>query len=205
VRVYHRSSGSSKCGRVGLLGLLLLFFVVLFAQESVSRLVDSPRHVVLTPMVHVLANLFLMFFTVLWWLFLPSLILFLLTLVRCILLVFLLLALVVALLVSSVCNGAELRVQLELALEHVEGSGHCHNLLVVWGLGLAESFCLEPVKFALGGGHEGLVGDGDEFAIKVILMLMADVRFEVVAGDHKVSLKKDANGVVNGCTPGNQL
>jgi hypothetical protein len=30
-------------------------------------------------------------------------------------------------------------------------------------------------------------------------MLMADVRLEVVARDHKVSLKKDANGVVNGC------
>ncbi len=47
------------------------------------------------------------------------------------------------------------------------------------------------------------MGDGGEFAIEVILVLMADVCFEVVAGDHKVSLKKDANGVVNGCAPGN--
>ncbi len=34
-------------------------------------------------------------------------------------------------------------------------------------------------------------------------MLMVDVRLEVVAGDHKVSLKKDAHGVVSSCTPGN--
>ena len=43
--------------------------------------------------------------------------------VGCVLLVLLLLALVVVLLVSFVCNGAELGVQLELALEHVEGGG----------------------------------------------------------------------------------
>ncbi len=60
-------------------------------------------------------------------------------------------------------------------------------------------------KLALGGDHEGLVGDGCELAVKIILMLKADLRFEVVAGDHKVSLKKDANVVVNGCGPGNQL
>ncbi len=58
---------------------------------------------------------------------------------------------------------------------------------------------------ALGGGHDGLVGDECELAIKVILMLMADVHLKVVAGDHKVSLTKDADGLVNGCAPGNQL
>jgi hypothetical protein len=93
--------------------------------------VDSTHHVVLTPMVRILADLFLMFFTVLWRLFLPSLILLLLTLVERILLVLLFLALVVALIVSFICIRAELGVQLELALEHVEGSGHCHNLLLV--------------------------------------------------------------------------
>ena len=49
------------------------------------------------------------------------------------------------------------------------------------------------------------MGDGCELAIEVILVLMADVCLEVVAGDHKVSLKKDANGVINSCAPGNQL
>ncbi len=159
---------------------------------------DSPRHVVFTPMVRILANLFVMFFTVLWWLFLPSLILFLLVTVERILLVLLLLAFVVALLVSFICNGAELRVQLELALKSIEGSSHCHNLFFVWGFGSPESLCIEPVILAFGGGHEGLVGDGSEFAIKVVLVLMAYVCLEVVAGEHKVSLKKDANGVVSG-------
>ncbi len=49
------------------------------------------------------------------------------------------------------------------------------------------------------------MGDGRELAIKVVLMLPTDVGLEVVAGDHQVSLKEDANGVVNSCTPGNQL
>ncbi len=51
------------------------------------------------------------------------------------------------------------------------------------------------------------MGDGCELAItiKVVLVLTVDVCFEVVAGDYKVSLKKDANGVVNGCTQSNQL
>jgi hypothetical protein len=34
--------------------------------------------------------------------------------------------------VSFVCNGVERGVQLELALERVEGCGHQHNLFVVW-------------------------------------------------------------------------
>ncbi len=138
-------------------------------------------------------RLFCMIFTFLRRFFLPSLILFLLTMVGHILLVLLLLVLVVALLLSFVCNGVELGVQLELAFECIEGGSHSHNLFVVWGYG---------IKLVLRRGHEGLVDDGGEFAIEVALMLIANVRLEVVAGNHKVSLKKDANWVVNGCTPG---
>ncbi len=47
------------------------------------------------------------------------------------------------------------------------------------------------------------MGDGGKFVIKVILVLMADVHLEVVAGNYKVSLKKDVDGVINGCAPGN--
>ncbi len=152
--IYHSSSSSSKGGRVG--PLRLLFFLALFASEAVGRLVESPHHVVLTPMVCILANLFLMFFTILWRLFLPSLVLFLLTPDEHIVLVLLLLALVVSLPVSFVHNGAELGVQLELAFKRVKGGCHHHNLLVVWGLGSQESLCLEPVVLVLGGGHEGV-------------------------------------------------
>ncbi len=42
------------------------------------------------------------------------------------------------------------------------------------------------------------MGDGCKFAIEVVLVLAEDVRLEIVAGDHKVGIKKDANGVVNG-------
>jgi hypothetical protein len=42
----------------------------------------------------------------------------------------------------------------------------------------------------LGGFYKGLVGDGCELAIKVVLMLPVDVGQEVVA-------KEDADGVVN--------
>ncbi len=150
-------------------------------------------------------QLVFMFFTILWRLFLPIPILFLLTPVVHILLVLLLLALVIAFLVSFVHNGAKRGVQLELAFKCVKGGGHCHNHLVIWGLGSPESLHLEPVVRVLGRGLEGLMGDGCELAIKVILVLTADVHIEVVAGDHKVSLKKDANEVVNGCTLGNQL
>ncbi len=49
------------------------------------------------------------------------------------------------------------------------------------------------------------MGNGRGLAIKVVLVLPMDVGLEVMAGDHKVSLDKDANRVVNSCTPGNQL
>jgi hypothetical protein len=116
-------------------------------------------------------------------------------------LILLLLGLIVPLFVSFVYNGAELGLKLELTFERIENGGHCHNLLTIWGLGSPESLHLEPVILALGGGHEGLMGDGCAHAIKVILMLMAEVRLEVVAGANKVSLKEDANEVVNGCPP----
>jgi hypothetical protein len=49
------------------------------------------------------------------------------------------------------------------------------------------------------------MSDGGELTVKVILMLLADVQLEVVAWNHEVSIKQNANGVINGHTPGNQL
>jgi hypothetical protein len=43
------------------------------------------------------------------------------------------------------------------------------------------------------------MGDGGKFAIEVILVLVANIRLEIVAWDHKVGIKQDANGVINGC------
>ncbi len=67
------------------------------------------------------------------------------------------------------------------------------------------SFGLQPIELAFCGCHEGLVSDGGEFTVEVILMLSVDVQLEVVAWNHEVSIKQNANAVVNGCTPSNQL
>jgi hypothetical protein len=82
-----------------------------------------------------------------WWLLLHSSFV---HIIECVLLVFLLPALVVALLVSIVYNGAELGIQLDLAIESIESSGHCHSFLIVRRFGSPRSFGLEPVKLALG-------------------------------------------------------
>jgi hypothetical protein len=86
-------------------------------------------------------------------------------LVRCIFLVLLLVVLVVPFLLSFICNGAELGVQLELTLKRAEGGGHCHNLFVIWGFCSPESLCFKPVKLALCRGREGLMGDGGMFKV----------------------------------------
>ncbi len=144
-------SGSSKGTGVGHMRLLLLFFLVMFAQQAVGGLVYRPRHVVLTPVVNVFAHFFLALLTVLWRLFLPGFILLLFSLVVCILLVLLLVPLV-ALFLSFICNSAEFGVQLDLAFECIKGGGHCNNFLVVWGfcppesLGFQRQTCILPMS-----------------------------------------------------------
>ena len=49
------------------------------------------------------------------------------------------------------------------------------------------------------------MSDSGEFTVKVILVLLANVRLEVVAWNHKVSFEQDTNGVVDSCAPGDQL
>jgi hypothetical protein len=114
---------------------------VLLAQEAVDGLVHGPCHVVLTSVVLVFAHFSLKLLTVLWRLYFPDFILLLFPLVVSILLV-LLLVLLVTLFLSFICNSTEVGVQLELALECVEGGSHCNNPLIVWGFGSLESFGL---------------------------------------------------------------
>jgi hypothetical protein len=87
LRVHWHHSGSSKGSKVGLLRLLPLILLVLFAQEAVGGLVHGPRHVVFAPVVSILAHFFLALFTILLWLFLPGFTLLLFPLVVSILLV----------------------------------------------------------------------------------------------------------------------
>ncbi len=206
MRVYCRGIGDSKSGRVGLLlGLLLLLFLVLLAQHAIGKFMDSPHHVVFMPMVSIFDDFLHLFFTVFWRLFLPRLILHLFTLVGFVLLVFLLLALVVALLVHMVCNGAELGIQLELALQSVEGGGHCHNFLVVGGFGSPHSFCFEPVKFAL----------CKVMSASWVMVVSLPLRFSLCCwqmydlnlwqGTTRQASKRMPMGVIYGCALGNQM
>ncbi len=109
----------------------------------------GPHHVVFTPVVSKLASLLLLLFTVLWWLFPSCLIILLFPLIECVLFVVLLLALVSTLL-SLICNGVELGIQLKLAPEGIESGSHCHNFLVVGRVGSPNSFGLEPIELAFG-------------------------------------------------------
>jgi hypothetical protein len=182
------AAAAAKGTRASLMRLLLLFFLVLFAQQAADRLVYRPCHVVLTPVLSVFAHFFLVLLTILQWLFLPGFILLLFPLVVCILLVLLLVPLV-ALFLSFSHNSAEFGVQLELAFERIKRSGHPNNLLNVWGFCPPEYLGFQPVKLVLCRCHKGLVGDVGKFTIKVILMLTANVHFEVVAEDNKVSFE----------------
>ena len=71
------------------------------------------------------------------------------TSIECIVLLFLGLDFVVAL-HSLICNGVELGIQLKLALESIEGGGHCHNFVVVGRFGSPNCIGFESVKLALG-------------------------------------------------------
>ncbi len=49
------------------------------------------------------------------------------------------------------------------------------------------------------------MGDSSELPIKPIIMVVADVLLEVVAGDDTIGIKQDPNRIVNGGAAGQQL
>ncbi len=104
----------------------------------------------------------------------------------------------------SISNVSELLVKLEVTLERVECGRHGHNLLIVRGFGAPLPLHLKVIILAQGRGHEDLVGRG-EGAVKIILMLAADVLLEDLAGHLSVSIEENANGVFNGGATGSQL
>jgi hypothetical protein len=183
--------------------LLPLVFLVLFAQQAVGGLVYCLRHVVFTPVVSVFAHFFLTLFTILWSLFLPGFILLLFPSVVSILLVLLLLVLLLPFSFPSLAIALSLGSNLSWPLSALRAAVIATIFFVVWGFCLPESLGLQPIKSALPRCHEGLVGDGGKFTIEVIPRLTANVRLEVVAGNHQVSFEQDDNGVVDGCIPGN--
>ncbi len=165
-----------------------------------------PCHVVLAPLEGKSVHLLFLGVTVLGWHLLPFLVLLLVPLVGSIFhallfLVFLVLTLVVLFLVDF-CNGADLGVKLQLALEGINLSHHRHNLFVVGGFGSPLARGFEVIEVRLGKGHEGFVSNGER-PIKKVVVLLLHVGFEVVAGHNKVGIEQDVEGIVN-CCPSSQ-
>ncbi len=191
MRVDHGSGGSGVRGGVGnKAGLCLLLVLLSFlAKLAVGREMHTPRHVVHTPMVSVFAHFLALLFTILGWYLLPLLILFLLGLVPVLLLV-LCLGVALFLALASLFQGIpKLLVGLEMALESLDFSSHCRDLLVVEGFGAPNSLHLKPVVLMHGRGHQGLVSEASKSSIKVVFILATNVLLEVGAGDNVVGLK----------------
>jgi hypothetical protein len=126
-----------------------LLLLALLAQAALGGEMHAPHHVVLTPMVRVLAHLLGLLVAVLQGNLLPHLALLLPVLIALVLLVPGLLVIV-----ESVF---EMLVHLEMPFESIELGGHGNNLLVVWGFGTPLSLLPEPIILAHGGGHQGLM------------------------------------------------
>jgi hypothetical protein len=140
-------------------------------------------------MVSVFAHFPALPFTILGWYLLPLLILLLLGLVPVLLLV-LLLGVALFLALASLFQGIpKLLVGLEMALESLDFSGHCHDLLVVKGFGTPNSLHLKPVVLTRGRGHQALVSEASKSSVKVVFILATNVLLEVGAGDDVVGLE----------------
>jgi hypothetical protein len=148
-------------------------------------------------MVHVLAHLLGLLVTVLWGDLLSHLVLLLPVLIALVLLVPGLLVIVEGIF--------EMLVHLEMPFESIELGGHGNNLLVVWGFGTPLPLLPEPVILAHGGGHQGLMSEIDELAIKVVIVVVPDVHLEVVAGDDLIGIEEEPNRIVDIGTMGEQL
>ncbi len=99
----------------------------------------------------------------------------------------------------------EILVGLKMPFEGVDLGSHGKNLLVVRRFCAPLPLLPEPIILAQGGGHEGLVSEIDELAVKVVDVVAPDVCLEVVAGDDVIGFEEEPNRVVNTGTAGGQL
>jgi hypothetical protein len=96
------------------------------------------------------------------------------------------------------CNGAELGVELELALEGINLGRHDHIFFILGKFGSPLARVFEVIEVRLGKGHEGFVGNG-ECPVEIVVVLLLHVGFEVVAGHDEVGVEQDVEGIVNCC------
>jgi hypothetical protein len=170
--------------------------------------VHAPCHMMLAPMVSVLAHLLALLVSGLGGHLLQCVVLFLLGLVPIFLLIlhFLIATFSFFLALSfTLDNIVELIVKLEVSLESIEHTCHGHNLLVVGGFGPPHPPSLEAVALAGGKGHEGLVSHSCECPIEPVVVVAVYALLEVEAGDNKVGIEQEPNRVINGGNMGQQL
>ena len=137
-------------------------------QAALGGEMHAPCHVMFTPVVSVLAHFLGLLVTVLGKDLLPSFVLLLPGLVTPVLLVPRLLGVIIE-------GVFEILVGLEMSFEGVDLGGHGNNLLVVRRFGAPLPLHPEPIIFAQGGGHESLVSEIDELAVKVVIVVAPDV------------------------------
>jgi len=188
---------SSDDGRVGLVGLLL-FFLVLLPEEAISGLVDGPCHMVLAP--KGIFSDFLPFLALpcLGRFLLPRLIFLLFLFVLRVLPVLFLRVLLVVALITLARNGAELGIKFQLTLQGLNFCIHCHIFLVIGRFGTPFPFSLEEVELVFCHGHHGLVSETREVPVEVLIVFGADVLGEVVARHQEEGFEEDADGVIEG-------
>jgi len=183
LRVGDRGGSGGIGGRVASNGWRL-FLLALMTQAALGEEMHAPCHVMFTPVVRVLAHFLGLLVTVLGSDLLPSFVLLLPGLVTPVLLVPHLLGVIV----EGIFKGL---VGLEMFFEGIDLGGHGNNLLVIGRFGTPLPLHPEPIILAQGRGHEGLVSEIDELAVKVVIIEAPDVRLEVVAGDGMIGFKQE--------------
>ncbi len=189
------------------MGLVLgLLPFALSVKAAFAGRVHGPGHVVHAPVIGAFVMHLLLLLAVLGRELLPGLVLLLLHTVRGVLLVpcFLtLLGLAITILLAT--SSGKLGGKLELPLQAIDGGGHGNDLVIIRRCGSPSAFRTEVIELGLHHSHEGLVGQGCEFPVKVVLVHPVDVTLEMVAWDNLIGREEDPNWVVNGCTTSNNL
>ncbi len=167
--------GGSNSGGVGLvLGLLPLALV---AKVAFAGRVHGSGHVGHAPVIGTFVMHLLLLLAVFGRDFLPRLVLLLFHTIRLVLLgprlLTLLLGLAITILLAT--SSGELGRKLELPLQAIDGGGHGNDFIIIRRSGSPSTFCAKVIELRLGHSHEGLVCQGCEFPVEVVLVHPVDV------------------------------
>jgi hypothetical protein len=83
--------------------------------------------------------------------------------------------------------------KLELPLQAIDGRGHGNDLVITRRSGSPSAFCTKVIELGLCHSHKGLVGEGCEFPVEVVLVHPVDLTLEMVARDNLIGQEEDPN------------